>query len=95
MTQYIIGAVAELDTPKTPRAKGAYARLAYMSGIDYDTIQKNRDELLATDASSVRGLAAYLDAIMDTKAYCVVGCEEKIRAAADGFDRIEALFNEA
>lgn len=94
MTQYIIGAVAELDTPKTPRAKGAYARLAYMSGIDYDTIQKNRDELLATDASSVRGLAAYLDAIMDTKAYCVVGCEEKIRESADGFDTIEPLFRE-
>ena len=95
MTQYIIGAVAEIDIPKPPRAKGSYGRVAYMTGLTMDIIQKDRDELLGATAQNIRDLAPLIEAVMDTKAYCVVGCEEKIRAAAEGFDRIEPLFNEA
>ena len=95
MTQYIIGAVADVDIPKPPRAKGSYGRVAYMTGLTMDIIQKDRDELLGATAQTIRDLAPLIEAVMDTKAYCVVGCEEKIRAAADGFDRIEALFSEA
>ncbi|MBQ8945729.1 MAG: insulinase family protein [Lachnospiraceae bacterium] len=92
ITQYIIGAIADLDVPRTPRAKGGYGRAAYMSGIRQETIQQERDELLATEPETIRSLAAHIDAIMDTKAYCVVGGEDKVKECYDSFDLVVPLF---
>lgn len=92
MTQYIIGAVADLDVPMTPYRKGMYSMNAYLSNTTYDMVQKDRDELLDATPEIIRSLAAYIDALMDTGAYCVVGGEGKIGEAASGFDKIEPLF---
>ncbi len=94
MTQYIIGAVADLDIPMTPRAKGAYGLSAYMTDLTMDIVQRERDELLATTPETIRSLADYIDAIMETEAYCVVGGEEAIKECADDFEKIEPLFSE-
>jgi len=92
MTQYIIGAVADLDIPKTPAAKGLYALNAYLTGTTEAMIQRDRDELLACTPEIIRSLADYIEAFMATGAYCVLGGEEKINASADSFDHIEPLF---
>ncbi len=91
--QYIIGAISDLDTPKTPSAKGMYGLTAYLCNARMENIQKNRDELLATDKEAIRKLADYVDAFMADECICVIGSAEKIDESADLFDNVEQLVN--
>jgi len=89
--QYIIGAISDLDTPKTPSAKGSYGLTAYLCNAKMENIQKNRDQLLSTTKQTIRDLAAYVDAFMSDGCLCVIGSAEKIEEAKDSFDKIEQL----
>ncbi len=89
--QYIIGAISDLDTPKTPSAKGSYGLTAFLCNARMENIQKNRDELLATTKDTIRSLAQYVDAFMSDECLCVIGSSDKIDEAKDSFDRIEQL----
>ena len=89
--QYIIGAISDLDTPKTPSAKGSYGLTAFLCNARMENIQKNRDELLSTTKESIRNLAQYVDAFMSDECLCVIGSADKIEEAKDSFDKIEQL----
>lgn len=93
MTQYIIGAVSEMDIPMTPAMKGTYSLTGYMTHYPYEKVQKNRDELLAADADTIRGLAEYIRAFMDEDCLCVVGNEECIKENGALFGKTEYLFH--
>ncbi|MCM1305356.1 MAG: insulinase family protein [Lachnospiraceae bacterium] len=92
MTQYIIGAVSELDMPKNPAAKGLQSLSAYMMGITSGMLQKERDEILAATPETIRSLAEYIRAFMAEDNLCVVGNAQKIRAEENKFMKIENLF---
>lgn len=89
--QYIIGAISDLDTPKTPSSKGSYGLTAYLCNAKMEKIQKNRDELLGTTKQTIRDLAGYVDAFMSDGCLCVIGSSDKIEEAKDSFDKIEQL----
>lgn len=91
MTQYIIGAISALDMPLTPAAKGTYSLGGYLTGYSFESVQKERDELLKTDAETIRKLAAYIRAFMEDGCLCVVGNEEKIKEQKERFGAIEYL----
>ena len=91
MTQYIIGAVSALDMPLTPAARGTYSLAGYMTGLSFDRVQRERDELLAADAGTIRELAAHIRAFMEDECLCVVGNEEKIQSQKERFDSVEYL----
>ena len=93
MTQYIIGAISEMDTPMTPAMKGSYSLTGYMTHYSYEMAQKDRDELLSTDAETIRGLAEYIRAFMDEDCLCVVGNEENIKANSELFENTDYLFH--
>ena len=93
MTQYIIGAVSALDMPLTPAAKGAYSLSGYMTGLSFEKVQKERDELLAADADTIRKLAAHIRAFMEDGCLCVVGNEEKIKKQEALFKSVEYLIH--
>lgn len=93
MTQYIIGAVSALDMPLTPAAKGVYSLSGYMTGLTFEKVQQERDELLATDAGTIRKLAAYIRAFMEDGCLCVVGNEEKIKRQEALFGSVEYLIH--
>ncbi|NLL80282.1 MAG: insulinase family protein [Clostridiales bacterium] len=90
--QYIIGAVSELDMPLTPAAKGNRSLAAWMSGVEEKDIQKERDELLATDLEQLHKLADYVEAFLSKECLCVVGNDEKIKKQQKLFERTETLF---
>lgn len=92
MTQYIIGTFSQLDVPLTVAGKGRRSRDAYMRGITYDMIQKERDEVMDAKPEDIRSLSAYIRAFMEDDCLCVVGNEQKIKAEADKFMKIENLF---
>ncbi len=91
--QYIIGAISDLDTPKTPSGKGAYGLTAYLCKARMENIQRNRDELLSTTKETIRGLADYVDAFMKDECLCVIGTNDKIEEEKQLFDHIEQLVN--
>lgn len=93
MTQYIIGAVSALDMPLTPAAKGLYSLSGYMTGLTFESVQKEREELLATDGETIRNLAAHIRAFMEDDCLCVVGNEEKIKRQEALFGSVEYLIH--
>lgn len=92
VTQFIIGAISELDVPMTPLTKGAYSLGGYLTGLSMERIQKERDELLATTAETLQGLYRYVEAFMSYDCLCVVGNSDKIKEAKRMFGNIEQLF---
>ncbi len=91
MTQYIIGAVSALDMPLTPAAWGTYSLAGYMTGLAFEKVQKERDELLSADAETIRKLAAHIRAFMEDNCLCVVGNEDRIKAQKGLFGSVEYL----
>ncbi len=92
MTQYIIGAVSDLDIPMNPAALGLFSLSSYMTGVTQEMLQKERDELLAATQEEIRGLAEYIDAFIAENHLCVVGNTEKIKEEAGLFMQTENLF---
>ncbi len=91
MTQYIIGAISELDTPLTPATKALRSLAAYMTNLSYDFIQRERDEILGADVDSIRSLTAHMKAILEDEYVCVVGNEEMIKSEKDRFINLENM----
>ncbi len=92
MTQYIIGAVSDLDVPMNPAAKGLQSLSAYMTGVTQEMMQKERDEILSATAEDIRELSAYINAFMDEDFLCVVGNANKIKEEQSRFMNLENLF---
>jgi len=93
MTQFVIGAVSDMDVPMTPAMKGTFSLGAYLTKLSYEEMQQERDELLSTQPENIRALAAYIRAFMEDDCLCVIGNEDKIKANAGLFQHIEPLFH--
>lgn len=93
MTQFVIGAVSDMDVPMTPATKGTFSLGAYLTGLSYEDMQKERDELLCTQPEDIRALAAYIRAFMEDRCLCVIGNEEKVKESKQLFGHIEPLFH--
>lgn len=93
MTKYIIGTISDMDTPLNPSAKGSRSLSAYLSGMTFEEIQKERDEVLKATDEDIRELANYLQAFMSDDCICVVGNEEKVKEAEQLFYHVESLFH--
>ena len=93
MTQFIIGAVSELDMPKNARQKGASSLAAYYAELTAEDAQKERDEILDADESSIRSLAGMIEDIFDEEHICVIGSESSIDEHSELFGQIEFLLN--
>ena len=92
LTQYIIGAISDLDTPMTPATKGAYSLSAYMSHISMEMLQKERTQLLTVTKEDIRNLAELVEGFVSQENICVVGNGEKIKGEKEIFMNVENLF---
>ena len=91
MTQYLIGAISDLDAPLTPQSKGLRSLSAYMTKQTEEDFQKERDELLSTNVETIRGLAKYVESILEDDCICVVGAAAKVKDCKDLFYSVENL----
>ncbi len=92
MTQYIIGAISEVDTPLTPASKALRSLTAYMTNQTEDDFQKERDELLTATQDTIRDLAAHVRSFVGQNYFCVVGNDEKIKEVSGMFDTVADLY---
>lgn len=91
MTKYIIGTFSALDTPMNPEAKGSRSLSAYLEGITYEQIQKERNEILNAQPEDIRRLADLVKAVLKKDSICVIGNENMIKESAGLFENIEKL----
>lgn len=91
MTKYIIGTFSALDTPMNPEAKGSRSLSAYLEGITYDQIQKERNEILNAQPEDIRRLADLVEAVLKKDSICVIGNENMIKESAGLFENVEKL----
>lgn len=93
ITQFIIGAISELDTPMTPAARGLYSLGGYLTGLSMERVQQERNELLQATPEILHGLSAQVAAFMAQGNVCVVGNGEKIQKNKAIFKSTEQLFH--
>ena len=91
MTKYIIGTFSALDTPMNPEAKGSRSLSAYLEGITYEQIQKERNEILNAQPEDIRRLADLVEAVLKKDSVCVIGNENMIKESAGLFENVEKL----
>ena len=91
MTRFIIGAVSEMDMPRSPAALGARSLSAWLSGITEEQLQRERNEVLSATEEGIKALLPYVEALLVKKRWCVVGGEARINQNAGMFDVIRQL----
>jgi Zn-dependent M16 (insulinase) family peptidase len=91
MTKYIIGTFSALDTPMNLEAKGSRSMSAYLEGITYEQIQKERNEILNAQPEDIRRLADLVEAVLKKDSICVIGNENMIKESAGLFENVEKL----
>lgn len=91
MTKYIIGTFSALDTPMNPEAKGSRSLSAYLEGITYEQIQKERNEILNAQPEDIRRIADLVEAVLKKDSICVIGNENMIKESAGLFENVEKL----
>lgn len=91
MTKYIIGTFSALDTPMNPEAKGSRSLSAYLEGITYEQIQKEKNEILNAQPEDIRRLADLVEAVLKKDSICVIGNENMIKESAELFENVEKL----
>ena len=91
MLKYIIGTIAKIDNPMTPSAEGAYSFLCYLSGVTDEVLQTDRDQILSTDVETIRGLAPYIEAIVEADCIAALGDEDVIEKEKQLFCEVKVL----
>lgn len=92
MLKYIIGTISEMDVPLTPYMAGQRSLSAYFTGITEERLLKERVEVLSCTVSDIRKLAAYIQAIVDENAVCVLGNEALLKKEEELFTTLKPLF---
>jgi Zn-dependent M16 (insulinase) family peptidase len=85
MTRYIIGTIAEMDSPLTPSQKGDQAVSMFFSRRTEAEMQHDRDAVLSTTREHIRDFAAMTADVLKQEALCVYGNAEKLTAEQELF----------
>ena len=93
MTKFIIGTLSDMDIPLTPRTAGERSKIAYLSELTEEILQKERDEVLNCSEKDVKNLANYIDVFIGDESLVVIGNEEAVKKEEDSFDIVKSLFN--
>ena len=93
MTKYIIGAVGSVVIPRTPRMEGAFDLTSYLNNVTDEDYAKELEEIINCTAEDIRSLYDLVKSVLDDKALCVIGNENKIEEQKDLFNNIFSLIN--
>jgi len=91
MTRYIIGTIAEIDSPLTPSQKGDQAVSMFFSQRTADEVQADRDAVLATTAADIRGFAGLTREVLAKDVFCVYGNAERLTSEQTLFGALVSI----
>ncbi|MCD4656424.1 MAG: insulinase family protein [Planctomycetes bacterium] len=92
MKKYIIGTIGRIDFPMTPSIKGAASFDAYFSQLTQEDRQLERDEILATTLTDIKGFAQMMRDVTAQNVLCVLGSEKKIKDNESLFKKVINIF---
>jgi Predicted Zn-dependent peptidases, insulinase-like len=92
MTKYVIGTISDMDIPLNPKGLAALSLSAYMSGITYEMLLKERDEVLKAGVEDIRKLSKITKAVLESQNICVVGNVSAIENEKELFMEVKNLF---
>lgn len=78
MTRYIIGTIANMDSPLTPSEKGDQAFRNYFENVSREDVQSDRNAVLSATADDLRKMSDEIARVLDQQVWCVYGNDEKI-----------------
>lgn len=93
MVKYIIGTISQLDFPLDSAMKGEKSERLYISGITKEMLQKDRDEILATNQETIRALAPIVEECMSMNYVCALGNHDKMKEDKALFEHLIEVFN--
>ncbi len=88
MTRFIIGTIARMDNPLTPKQEGDRAFKYFIEKISKEELQKERDEILLTNQEDIRSFAKLIEDMLSQKYFCVYGNEDKVNESKNLFDSV-------
>ena len=77
--------------PLTPQSMGYRSLSLYLSGLSYEDIKRERDEIINVTQEDIRELARLVEAVLDQGHICVIGNESKIEEDRDLFKEVKNL----
>lgn len=100
MTNYIIGTIGKMDNSSSlmfqlagPIAEGATADEFYISGLNKEDLERERQEIVSTTVEDIRNLSNVIDKVLKQDYLCVVGGETKIKENKEKFNIIKNIMN--
>ena len=91
MTGYIIGTISDIDTPMNPSAKGARSMTAYLQELDYETLSKERSQIIGAQPADIRALKPLIASVLSDGSLCVIGNEDVLTSEKQMFETLESL----
>ena len=91
LNEFIVGTVAEMDTPRKPYAEAKDLDRMYFCGITDEMLAADRKALCAVNADTLKAQAADLPERMQKGVRVAFGSKEAVEAANGLFDRVETL----
>lgn len=89
MDRYVIGAIREMDAPLTPAGQARRSLSAWLTGLTYGDLMREREQVLCAAQADIRSLSALVEAALEGQALCVIGNEDRIREQAHLFQTIK------
>lgn len=91
ITKSIIGTISTLDKPLTPQTKGSRSLSMQLSGLTYDDLKKERDDIINVTQEDIRALDKLVQAVLAQGNICVIGNESKIEENRELFNEVKNL----
>ena len=91
LTEFIVGAVSEMDSPKKPNAEAKELDRRYFCGITDAMLAADRKAMCSVTAETIRAQAADLADRMANATRVAFGSKDAVEAGKQLFDRIETL----
>lgn len=91
LEKYKIGTIGGLDMPLTMEQKSERALIYSLCQVEYEKLQRERDQVLEATLEDIRALGKMFEAVMAKQALCVIGNKAKIMEEADLFKEIRSI----
>ena len=91
LNKYVIGAISELDMPKSAYTKFLLGLSCYISKLTKEDLQRERDELLDVEEKDIRNLSAYIKRAFQEKSLCAIGNKGELEKAKAAFESLEEI----
>ncbi len=89
--KFILGAINDIDRPKSSSDKIETAALRYMQAVSQDMIQKSRDEILSAGKKDILLCADIFDDVMNNAASVTIGGKSIVECCKEYYDSIRNL----